>query len=164
MTAIAGEGGIPPELRFVADTMLGKLATWLRLLGCDVEYFPVIPDGELVDRALRGGRVILTRDTLLVRRRKARANHFFVTGDDYREQLRQVVRHFAIDPRARVLTRCLRCNAPLADVEKRSVWGKVPPYVYTRQEIFRGCPLCGRIYWRGTHCRAAEKQIEEILG
>ena len=51
------------ETRFIADVMLGKLATWLRLLGCDVEYFPKITDEDLVERASRTGRVILTRDT-----------------------------------------------------------------------------------------------------
>jgi len=49
------------ETRFIADVMLGKLATWLRLLGCDVEYFPKITDEDLVRRASRTGRVILTQ-------------------------------------------------------------------------------------------------------
>ena len=64
------------ETRFIADVMLGKLATWLRLLGCDVEYFPRITDEDLVGRASRTSRVILTRDTELIRRRQARGNHF----------------------------------------------------------------------------------------
>lgn len=131
--------------------MLGKLARWLRVLGCDVEYFPVIGDAELVERAVRTGRLILTRDTRLVRRREARANHFFVTGDHFRDQLRQVVAQFAIDPTGRFLTRCLECNAPLAAVDKREVSGRVPPYVFATQEEFRACPSCGRLYWAGTH-------------
>jgi predicted nuclease of predicted toxin-antitoxin system len=64
------------ETRFIADVMLGKLATWLRLLGCDVEYLPEISDEDLVEMAYRSGRVILTRDLQLIRRRKARDNHF----------------------------------------------------------------------------------------
>ncbi len=86
------------EPKFIADAMLGKLARWLRVLGCDVEYFPLIGDAELVARASRTGRLILTRDTLLVRRRGARDNHFFVAGDHFRDQLRQVVERFGIDP------------------------------------------------------------------
>ena len=57
------------ETKFIADAMLGKLARWMRVLGCDVEYFPSIGDRELVELAARSGRLILTRDTLLVRRR-----------------------------------------------------------------------------------------------
>jgi uncharacterized protein with PIN domain len=33
-----------PEVRFFADSMLGKLAKWLRILGCDTAFAPTIPD------------------------------------------------------------------------------------------------------------------------
>ncbi len=149
--------------RFLADAMLGRLATWLRILGCDVAYFGDLPDDEVVARALRDGRVILTRDTLLVRRREARENHFFVTGDGWRDQLRQVVAAFGIDPDAGLFTRCVRCNETLAPIDKAQVAGRVPPYVYETQEAFSVCPSCRRLYWKATHGGAMEKQLREIL-
>jgi len=151
------------ETSFLADAMLGRLARWLRVMGCDVEYFPAVDDAELVERAARAGRLILTRDTLLVRRRGARGNHFFVRGDDYREQVRQVVAAFAIDPAARFLTRCLECNLLLHAVEGVRVAGRVPPYVLATQEAFRECPGCGRLYWRGTHRTRMEEELRGIL-
>lgn len=150
--------------RFIADTMLGKLAKWLRLIGCDVEYFPRISDWELTERASRSGRVILTRDTLLVRRREVRNNHFFVQGDNYKDQLRQFAEHYSIDPFARILTRCLRCNDLLTSVDKASVKGKVPPYVYDTQRTFCTCAHCGRIYWGATHRDEMVRQLNAILG
>lgn len=39
-------------MRFIADTMLGRLAKWMRVIGCDVAYYRKIGDGELVDQAL----------------------------------------------------------------------------------------------------------------
>ncbi len=149
--------------RFLADAMLGKLATWLRILGCDVEYPGDLPDDEIVERALRTGRIILTRDTLLIRRRKARDNHFFVTGDGWRDQLRQVVAAFGIDPAGGLFTRCLRCNAPLGAIDKPHVAGRVPPYVYATQETFGACPSCGRLYWHATHREEMERELREIL-
>jgi uncharacterized protein with PIN domain len=149
---------------FIADAMLGKLARWLRVLGCDVEYFPAIDDGELVARALRSHRLILTRDTLLVRRRGARTNHFFVKGDHFRDQLRQVVERFAIDPAGRFLTRCLECNAPLTEIEKSAVGDRVPPYVFATQTEFRACPSCGKLYWAGTHRERMAAEAAAILG
>ncbi len=149
--------------RFLADAMLGKLATWLRILGCDVEYPGDLPDDEIVERALRTGRIILTRDTLLIRRRKARDNHFFVTGDGWRDQLRQVVAAFGIDPAGGLFTRCLRCNAPLGAIAKPDVAGRVPPYVYATQETFGACPSCGRLYWHATHREEMERELREIL-
>lgn len=151
------------DTRFIADVMLGRLATWLRLLGCDVEYFREISDEDLVERASLGGRVILTRDLELTRRRKARGNHLFVRGDSYKDQLRQVVEHFSIDPFARILTRCLRCNEPLTGIDRSEARDKVPPFVYETQRDFRSCGGCGRVYWRGTHRFEAIRLAREML-
>jgi len=155
---------MPAETRFIADVMLGKLATWLRLLGCDVEYFPKISDDDLVERAFRTGRVILTRDTELIRRRKVRDNHFFVRVDGFQDQLRQVAERFSIVPFGRIMTRCLRCNETLMVIDRSEVRDRVPPYVFETQRDFRTCGRCGRVYWRGTHRDKALTQVIEIFG
>ncbi len=155
---------MPPETRFIADVMLGKLATWLRLLGCDVEYYPMITDEDLVGRAARTGRVILTRDKELIRRRQARGNHFFVRGDGYRDQLRQVAERFSIAAFDRVMTRCLRCNETLKVIDRSEVRDWVPPHVFDTQRDFKTCGRCGRIYWKGTHRDKALTELREIFG
>ncbi len=137
-------------MKFFADTMLGRLARWMRIMGYDVEYEPSIDDDEIIRRALEEGRIILTRDTLLARRRAIRGRFVFIKGDHLREQLHQIVERFGMEEE-RFLTRCLRCNLLLVDVVKEAVRDSVPPYVYTTQERFSACPGCGRIYWAGTH-------------
>lgn len=149
--------------RFFADAMLGKLARWMRTMGYDVEYEPHIDDGELLERAFAEGRVVLTRDTLLLKRRKARGRAFFIEGDGISGQLRQVAAAFPIDG-GLFLTRCLRCNRPLERVAKPSVEGKVPPYVFRTQEEFSACPSCGRIYWGATHRERMEGELRRLLG
>jgi uncharacterized protein with PIN domain len=129
-----------------------------------VEYFPAIDDGELVDRAQRSDRLILTRDTLLARRRRARENHFFVRGDDFRDQVRQVVAAFAIDPCAHFLSRCLECNIHLVNVAREEAAERVPPYVLATQEDFQRCPACDRLYWRGTHRARMAEELERMVG
>jgi len=151
------------EYRFIADDMLGKLAKWMRIMGCDVEYFRSITDKELAERAYASGRIILTRDTLLIRRRKVKGNHFFVIGDSYKDQIRQVVKHFPIDPYSQILTRCILCNKPLINIDKASIESKVPLYVYESQDSFETCPSCKRIYWDASHKERMIKQLEEIL-
>lgn len=150
-------------MKFIADSMLGRLAKWMRTMGCDVSYYRKIGDGELVDTALREGRLILTRDTLLIKRRKAKGNYFLVEGNSYKEQLRQVIRHFGIDPYKDLLTRCVECNIPLVDIKKETVKDGVPEYVFETQERFRSCPKCGRIYWSATHKDDILKTLESII-
>lgn len=149
-------------MRFIADSMLGRLAKWMRAIGCDVSYYRKIEDSELVDLAMKEGRLILTRDTLLIKRRKAKGNFFFVEGNSYKDQLRQVIRHFSIDPYKDLLTRCVECNLPLVDVDRETVKDRVPEYVYMTQETFRSCPKCHRIYWSATHKEDMMRTLKEI--
>jgi uncharacterized protein len=150
--------------RFIADAMLGKLARWMRVMGCDVEYFSEITDQALSERALRDERIILTRDTRLIQRKIIRNYAFLVIGDLYPDQLRQVVQAFAIDPFAEMLSRCLRCNAMLVSCEKNELPGKVPPYVFKTQDRFMTCPQCLKIYWKATHVQHMVEDIKSILG
>ena len=52
---------MPP--RFVADSMLGRLAKWLRAFGFDVFYDPSLDDHGVVACARERGAVAFTRDT-----------------------------------------------------------------------------------------------------
>src|SRR5439155_308075 len=55
--------------RFVADCNVGRLARWLRALGYDASYHAHIEDAALVREAAAEGRVLLTRDRDLTKRR-----------------------------------------------------------------------------------------------
>jgi uncharacterized protein with PIN domain len=149
---------------FIADAMLGKLARWMRVMGCDVEYFPEISDRALTDRGKCGNRIILTRDTRLVQQINNRDDAFLVIGDHYPDQLRQVVQAFAIDPFKDLLSRCLRCNMPLVSIAKNDLAGKVPPYVFETQDRFETCPQCRKIYWKATHVEQMVARLQNILG
>ncbi|MDO8433476.1 MAG: Mut7-C RNAse domain-containing protein [Candidatus Binatus sp.] len=133
--------------RFAADRMLMRLARWLRLAGADVIADDSIDGAGLLRRARIENRILLTRD----KRLRTASDVFFVESNDLREQLRGVLGHFAIDPTAHAFTRCSRCNAVLAPVERELVSRRVPPYVFASHDRFAECLSCGRIYWPETH-------------
>ncbi len=152
------EGDAPP--RFVADAMLGRLARWLRILGYDAEYFPG-DDDELIRRAERNGRILLTRDTHLLRRRGL-PPHLFIESDWVMEQVGQVVSALHLNPALPPTHRCSCCNVVLEPRDKADVAGLVPEFVWTHHEEFRACPRCQRIYWAGTHRRHMEEAIRRL--
>ena len=149
-------------ITFLADCMLGRLAKWLRILGYDTAYYSDINDEELVFRALQEGRVILTRDTHLIKRKLAR-RCLLIESDQVLEQLKQVIDEFKLKPPSRaMLRRCLLCNTPLKTLSKGKVKGKVPPYVYKTQRSFAYCSRCDRIYWRGTHISRVFDRLSKL--
>lgn len=146
-----------PEIKFVADVMVGKLARWLRVLGLDVVYSNVFTDDEIIRIAKSENRIILTRDTRLLSRLIG-SPYGFIESDHYKEQVQQVVRTFDLKE-FRVFSRCLECNTLLQDVDREAVFEKIPPYVYLTQERFAICPTCDRVYWHGTHADEMLKRL-----
>ena len=147
------------EKRFVADTMLGTLAKWLRILGYDTAFCPQIDDSDLVRQSRAEERILLTRDTGL-RERKG-LHVLFIAGDALEEQLAQVLRAFDLRT-DKPFSRCPVCNTELEDVPKGDAWGQVPPFVFQTQDEFKLCPDCNRFYWRGSHWRNMLSKVEKL--
>lgn len=136
--------------RFLVDQMLGRLATWLRVLGHDVATGRDQPDSWLLRLARDEHRVLLTRDRALSR--AASADTFFVVATDPDRQLLEVARAFHLDlSGAGLFTRCTRCNTPVRPISADLARGRVPPSIQGRVDTFTTCPSCQRIYWDGDH-------------
>jgi uncharacterized protein len=158
MTADSSPASTVPTPRFLADRMLGKLARWLRILGYDTAYLPQLSPAGVMSEGRRQQRLILTRDTRLLRRKDA-PPFIFVQSDHFREQLQQIVDTLHLDPLRALLTRCLECNQTLMEVTKAEVRERVPEYVWQTQSEFRRCPECHRLYWGATH---RDRVLEEL--
>lgn len=145
--------------RFVVDSMLGRLARWLRILGFDTWYFREIDDRELLKIHEDTGRVLLTRDTRMVRCRGI-GRRLLVKSDRWEDQLRQVVQAFSLDVRREsMLTRCLLCNRLLERLRPEEAYRRIPDYVAGSTSVFCACKSCGKVYWAGTH----RKRMDEVV-
>ncbi|NPA27306.1 MAG: twitching motility protein PilT [Chloroflexi bacterium] len=137
----------PPA--FVLDGHLGRLAAYLRLLGYDVLYSSNWDDATLAGYASQG-RVLLTRDQGLLKRRAVKGG-YWVRALEPEQQLAEVVQRYALWRWAKPFSRCPQCNTRVHRVPVTSVAERVPADVReTHTEVHR-CPSCGRIYWRGSH-------------
>lgn len=139
-----------PAPRFLLDVHLGALARRLRLVGVDTAYSNDFGDDALIDLANSAGRVLLTKDRGLLRRRKLWLGAY-VRGDRADEQLTDVLDRFA--PPLAPWTRCVACNGPLARVTKGEVEAQLRPGTRRSYDEFCRCAGCGRVYWRGAHSR-----------
>ncbi len=157
-------------MRFIADSMLGRLARWLRLLGYDTLYYPQIEDRLLLKIAREDNRILLTRDTRLVKVRGVQ--HFLLLKENNPfRQLKNLIMVFRLklddksgsNEGSAIFSRCAVCNTSLNNIPKEEIKGFVPKYVYQTSDIFRRCSRCGKLYWKGTHSEKFKKKLLEIL-
>jgi uncharacterized protein with PIN domain len=152
------------DLKFIVDHNVAKLARWLRMMGYDTTIFNESDDWQMIRTALAENRVIITRDTGVMKRRvitSGRLKALLVVGDDPQKQMQQVIKEFKLDNK-KSLTLCLECNAPLVPVDRESIKQRVPPYIYKMQTQFVECPICHRVYWQGTHWNAMKRTLKKL--
>ena len=153
-------------MRFIVDHNVGKLAKWLRMMGYDSLFFDGSDDSQMVAQALAESRMILTRDTEIMKRRvisNGRLKAVLITSDGLEQQMRQVIDTLNLNCQFKPFTICLECNQPLVERSKQQVQDLVPPYVFKTQSQYMECPSCHRIYWRGTHWQAMTKRLGKFL-
>jgi uncharacterized protein with PIN domain len=150
------------EFRFSLDTHLGRLATYLRMLGFDALYEIGCDDPGLSGISAREGRILLTRDRGLLKRGELMFG-YFVRATEPRQQLLEVLRRFNLFSVAAPFRRCLRCNALLESVSEELVRDRLPPKTVEYYHQFQICPGCDRVYWAGSHVAHMQRFIERIL-
>ena len=137
-----------PHVRFCLDVHLGTLARRMRLLGLDTTYGNDRDDDELIEQANGQRRVLLTKDRLLLHRRRLWLGAY-VQGDRADRQLADVLDRFA--PPLAPWTRCTACNGVLASVDKADIERYLLPGTRRSYQHFGQCLTCGRVYWPGAH-------------
>jgi uncharacterized protein len=146
----------PPK--FAADRMLKRLARWLRLMGADVICDDTATGAETLHLARAEGRAMLTRD----KRLRTAPDVLYIESHLFRDQIREVLRHYPFDPSSLAFTRCSFCNEILKQVPREALVRRVPPFVYAAHETFAVCDRCGRVHWDASHVERARREIESI--
>lgn len=150
----------PAPARFVLDVHLGTLARRLRLAGLDTAYASDAGDDALVGQANADGRVLLTQDRGLLRRRALWLGAY-VRGARPDEQFRDVLDRFR--PPLAPWTRCPTCNGLLSPAAKQAVTPMLPPGTRRTYQAFSRCRDCGQVYWHGAHGKRLEQIIDSAI-
>jgi uncharacterized protein with PIN domain len=135
--------------RFIVDQMLIRLGRWLRLLGLDVANPDGLRDSELVMKARRERRILITRDRGLAQAcLSAGGECILIVSSLLEEQLKEMARSgvdLKLDPQ-----RCTLCNSPLKEAESPA------------RQLAWECQGCGKLYWAGSHWRRMEEMLERV--
>ena len=136
------------------------------MMGYDALFFEGSDDSHMVAKAMAECRVILTRDTEIMKRRlvtSGRLKAILIDSEEPEQQIQQVVDTLNLEWQFKPFTLCLECNQPLVGRGREEVRDRVPPYVFKTQGQYMECPACHRIYWRGTHWEAMTRRMERFI-
>jgi uncharacterized protein len=144
-----GSGCVAPRL--LADEMLGRLARYLRMVGCDTVFARGWSDDAIVRTARAEGRTVLTRDRELATRLD---DVLRLRSDDLAGQFRELVAAFPTLPRRVSFERCTLCNGVLepsgglrgVDRERSG-------------DAVYACSSCGHRFWEGSHTAAVRRHV-----
>ena len=169
--------------RFLTDRMLGKLSTWLRILGHDTVYAADIiqkegergegeedeedEDNVLAAFAAREARILLTRDKGLAASASKQGVHCVqIKTDEVMAQLKELLSHHLKINLKPSPIRCSECNAPIrkvkadeADLLKAKDY--VPVHMIGTWDFWI-CEHCGRVYWEGSHWRDMHERLQPL--
>jgi hypothetical protein len=150
------------ETRFVLDVRLGRLASYLRLLGFDAVLSKESSDEDLAAISLKENRIVLTGDSTVME--KGEITHgYWVRTSRPRRQAAEVIRRFHLQGQIAPFGRCPRCNEVLRTRKRRGVACGVSGGTHERCDSLDRCPACAHAYGRGAHAERLRKLLRRIV-
>jgi uncharacterized protein len=139
--------------------MVGRLARYLRFVGCDTEYVRGLTDDRVIEKALAEDRVILTRDRgLALRARRV----LLLESTEIAEQFRAVRKAWPEVPAEVRFERCTECNGRLSPYRLGSdpalETGLPHGRLSSGLAVFC-CSACGHLYWEGSHTARIRERL-----
>ena len=148
--------------RFIADTNLGNIARYMRVLGFDTCFDPSLSTRAIIELSLKEDRIIITKSRRLLKFRDVTYGILLRPGTS-EAQIKNILFRLGIKDRVKPFSRCLRCNSILIRVEKKKIIDRIPLKTRSFCNEYSHCESCDKIYWEGTHVFEMKKVINRLL-
>lgn len=148
--------------RFVLDIHLGRLSSYLRMMGFDTLWRNDYADEQLAAISNSEQRILLTRDVGLLKRSLV-IHGYFVRKINARERLIEIMNRYDLYNLVVLFKHCMKCNGLLRSVSKESIAERIPPGAAAYFHEFHICESCDQIYWKGSHFDKMQALIAEVL-
>ncbi len=152
----------PHRPRFILDTHLGRLASYLRMMGFDTLYRNDYEDDVLAEVSAEQERILLTRDVGVLKRGIVTYG-YFVRNTQPRQRLIEISRRYNLADQIEPFKRCMTCNGLLQAVAKRAIVDAIPADTAASFDEFHQCQACRQIYWKGSHYEKMEALIADVI-
>jgi len=147
---------------FVVDTHLGKLASYLRMLGFDTIYQNYYSDQRLAEISSFENRTLLSRDLGLLKR-KVVMRGYYLRSMIPRNQLIEIINRYQLVNKIKPFRLCIRCNGGIKPIHKSRIEMQLQEKTRQYYDEFQICEDCSQIYWEGSHYYDMQKFIRQII-
>lgn len=138
---------------YLIDSMLGKLAKFLRIIGYNAIYNPNLEDRETLSISKFHNYVLITRDKNLFSS-SVNEKIIVILLDDNAISYNLFLLNIIVGLNLRISyekTRCPKCNNILRHISKDKIRNILPSYIISKYNKFFVCDNCSKIYWDGYH-------------
>ena len=153
-----------PAVKLLCDEMLARLGRYLRAAGYDTEIGEAgLHDRTLLERAIAENRILITCDRAMLSRRHAAGRVMILSHGALDDSVEALSRRLGIDWLHAPFTRCLVDNARLgraATADRK----RLPERARAAGGPVRICPVCGRLYWPGSHVQRMTARLRRWAG
>ena len=147
---------------FVVDTHLGKLASYLRMLGFDTIYQNNYGDQRLAEISYLEDRILLSRDLGLLKRKVVKRG-YYIRSTIPRNQLIEIINRYQLVNKITPFSRCIQCNGRLRPIHKSRIEMQLQEKTRKYYDEFQICDGCSQIYWKGSHYYHMQNFIRQII-
>ncbi len=145
--------------RFLCDEMLGRLCRYLRAAGYDaLQANGGHHDRKWLRQCREEGRYFLTQDRLIREHKAAHGVALILPPGDLDRLAAWVGEHLRLDWLNQSFTRCIVDNTLLLPADEEAL-ERVPADAARPGEPLARCPLCGRVYWHGSHYKRMRARL-----
>ncbi len=145
-------------MKFLLDSMLGRLAKWLRIMGYDTYYQSKYKLDELYE--LSQDRIFITKNKAL----SAKLKGILLISNNIEGQLKELKQKLDLTQKSDIwFSRCIICNTKLRKANPHWAQESVPEYVYIENKNqIKFCPVCKKFYWPGTHRQNMIRKLKDL--
>lgn len=147
---------------FIADINLGDIVKYMRALGLDVYFNPMLSSRKIIEISNQENRILLTKSRDLLKYKEV-THGIFIRPGTTMEQIRQLIDFLNIKDKIKPFSRCLLCNNLLESVPMKKIVHRIPQKTKAFCDEYVHCKACDKIYWKGTHFAKIKKVIDQIL-
>lgn len=140
------------RIQFIADIHLKDIVKPMRMLGLDIDYNGSFTTLDIIEKSIREKRILLTKRKELLKS-KSITHGMLIRPGTAVEQVKHIIDNLDINDRIKPFSRCLRCNDPLENRQRKQIMDRISPGAKSIFEKYLLCKSCGKQDWGKNTCQ-----------